>query len=76
MRFTTTQRVDAHDLPGPVTDYVGRVIPLRIGPIAWTAKLENVEQVNNGDEVVLTFELPDSDLRWEAVWPPALGAQR
>lgn len=75
MRFTVQQRADAHDVPGPVTDYLGRVVPLRLGELAYTAKLEAVEYVDRG-EVVLTFDLPDSDLRWEAVSPPRAGRGR
>ncbi len=81
MKFTVRQAADAHQkwidgsstgvIPalGPVTDYIGRNVGLRIGDLAYGVKLDAVEQV--GDEVLLTFDMVDSDLRWEMLIEPA-----
>jgi len=70
MRLTTRQPADSIPvpLPHPIGEYIGRVVPLRIGDLAYTAVLERVER--DGDDVVATFDVPDSDLRWEALIQP------
>jgi hypothetical protein len=69
MRITVRQAADAHGAPGPVSDYVGQVIPLQLtDELAFPARLESVARVDFGgsDQVPLTF-------RWNR---RALGAAR
>jgi hypothetical protein len=40
-------------------------VPLRIGDLAYPAELQAVKAVDG--EVELTFDLPDTGLRWEAL---------
>jgi hypothetical protein len=65
VRLTTRQ--PAAEVPDTLAEHVGRVIPLRIGDLAYTAVLEAV--VRDGGDVVATFEVPDSDFRWEVLTP-------
>jgi hypothetical protein len=63
VRFTIRERVDA--VPAELDACIGANIPLRIGPMGWTSYLESVER--DGDDLVITFDLPDADVRWEAL---------
>ena len=57
----------APGVAGALPDYIGRVVPLRIGEIGYTATLCAIDYRNGSPW--LTFDLADSDLCWEALAP-------
>jgi len=69
MRITVRQAVDAHGAPGPVGDYVGQVIPLQLGELAYPARLVSVTRTNFGgsSDVLLTFDLLGAELLWNVL---------
>lgn len=73
MRLSIRQPADS--LPIPLhrlqTEFMGRVVPLRIGDLAYAATLVSAgEAGERGWDVEVVLDLPDSDLRWEALIQP------
>ena len=75
MRITVRQAADAHGAPGPVSDYVGRVIPVRVTddpPLAVAARLQAVKLI--GSEVEVTLDLLGAELLWNVLTNPIADA--
>lgn len=65
MRITVRQAHDAHGAPGPVSNYLGEVIPVQIGELGYPAVLRAVKLI--GDEVECTFDLLGAQLVWSVL---------
>jgi len=68
VRVFVVQKPDAHGAPGPVRDYIGQIIPVRLGEtgLAYPARLEQVQPAEDG-QVLLTFDLVDAEILWNVL---------
>ncbi len=69
MRISVRQAADAHGAPGPVSDYVGQVIPVQLGDLAYPARLIAVGRVGFGgsSDVLLELDLLGAELLWNVL---------